>query len=363
MQAPRTDPVPEGPAGQAVGAALAVCPARAGDEEAWERLAGEHPRGSVFHLPGWGRAVERVFGHRREDLVAVRGGELAGVLPLARCAAFPARAHLISVPYAVEGGPLGRSPEVERALVEAALELARRQRVGRLELRCAEDPGLTGLTASDLYVDFRQELPADPAEVLGRFRKEERRLVRRAREHLEVSEGPEHLGDLARLFQESKQRLGSPGLPRAWFQALAEELGPRVRVHSVRRAQEVLAASMSFVHGDTFHMYYIGTAPEANRQHAVTSFLIAHLMELAVQEGLAVYDLGRSRRDSGSAAFKRNQGFEARPLHYRYGLIQSRSLPSLNPSNPRTRRLREAWRRLPPWLAARLALPLSRRLP
>jgi FemAB-related protein (PEP-CTERM system-associated) len=355
---PVQDPHEQGP-----GDSLRIAPARPADDAARDELVTAHPRGSVFHLAGWGRAVERVFGHRRQDLLAWRGAQLVGVLPLARCAPFPGQAHLISMPYAVEGGPLGVDPAVEQALVDAALALARAERVGRLELRCTEDLGFAGLSASDLYVDFRQDLPRDPGEVLARFRKEERRLVRRAREQLEVSEGPWYVGELARSFQQSKQRLGSHGLPLAWFRALQDELPGRTAVHVARQGAELLASSMSFVHGDTFHMYYIGTEPEANRQHSVTSFLIAHLMERAVEQGLAVYDLGRSRKDSGAASFKRNQGFEPRPLHYRYGLVRSRALPSLNPSNPRTRVLQDAWKRLPQWLAVRLAGPMSRRLP
>ncbi len=46
--------------------------------------------------------------------------------------------------------------------------------------------------------------------------------------------------------------------------------------------------------------------------------------------GLRVFDLGRSRRDAGAVKFKRNQGFEPQPLHYAYGLLRSRKLPSLH---------------------------------
>lgn len=346
-------------------AELRIAASGPGDDGRRDALVASHPQGTVFHLAGWGRAVERIFGHRRRDLLAWRGTELVGVLPLARVAVFPGRSHLVSVPYAVEGGPLSQDSGALNALVDEALRQAREERVGRLELRCAEDPGRTDLAPSDLYVDYRQDLPDDPERVLDRFRKDERRLVRRARdrEGLEVSEGPWYVGELARSFQESKQRLGSPGLPLAWFRALQDELPGRTCVHAARKGSELLALSMSFVHGRTFHMYYIGTAPDANRRYFVTSFLIAHLMERAVEQGLCVYDLGRSRQDSGAAAFKRNQGFEPRPLHYRYGLVKSSGLPSLNPSNPRTRLLQDAWKRLPPGLATRLARPMSRRLP
>jgi len=350
---------------RALAGALEVRRFRPREDDARDRFVAEHARGRLFQLAGWRRAVERVFGHEPRDLCAWRGQELVGLLPLSRCRGLLGRSHLISVPYGVYAGPLGADRAVERALVDEAVRAAEAEGVGRLELRCLEDPGLEHLAASDLYATFRRRLPDDPAEVLMTMRKDERRLVRRARDRhgLELCEGSWYVADLARLFHASKHRLGSPGLPAAWFQALADELGERAVVHLARRAGRALAASMSFVHGDALAMYYIGTTPEANREYATTSFMIAGLQEWAVARGLRTFDLGRSRRGSGAFTYKVNQGFEPTPLHYRYALVKSAGPPIFTPSNPRTRLLRKAWSRLPQWLSLRLSERLARRLP
>ncbi len=361
MKPSRSGPSADSPQG----ASLEVRAARGEDDEARDALVAAHPQGRVAQRAGWLRAVERVFGHARRDLVAWRDGRIVGVLPLARCRGLFGPSHLISVPYGVGAGPLGEDGFVVRALVSAAVELARVERVGRLELRCEEDPGLGDLVCSDLYLAFTRDLPGKGEDLLASLPKEERRLVRRARDRhgLELVEGPDHLVDLERLFHDSKRRLGSPALPLDWFQALQEELASGAVVHATRRAGRTVAASMSFVHGDTFSMYYIGTTPEANREWSATSFMIAGLQEWARDHGLRRFDLGRSRRDSGAVAFKRNQGFEARPLAYRYHLLSSTSTPSFTPSNPRTRALRSTWSHLPPWLTRRLSRHLARRLP
>ncbi|MAF66764.1 MAG: hypothetical protein CMJ84_14035 [Planctomycetes bacterium] len=345
--------------------ALEVRAGCAADDEERDAFVAAHPRGRFAQRAGWLRAGERVFGHARRDLVAWRAGRIVGVLPLARCRGLFGPPHLISVPYGVAAGPLGEDDFVVRSLVSTAVELARIERVGRLELRCEEDPGLADLTSSDLYVSFARDLPAVGEDLLAGLPKEERRLVRRARDRhgLELVEGTEYLADLERLFHDSKRRLGSPSLPPAWFRAVGEELGSAAVVHAARRGGRTLAASMSFVHGDTFAMYYIGTTPQANRECSATSFMIAELGEWARDKGLLRFDLGRSRRDAGTVAFKRNQGFEARSLAYRYHLVRSRSTPSFTPSNPRTRALRGAWSRFPGWLTRRLSPALARRLP
>ncbi len=344
--------------------ALLVRAARPEDGAARDRFVRAHPQGTLFHLAGWGRAVERVFGHESRDLVARRGDELVGVLPLMLCQRPLLGRHLVSMPYAVYGGPLGSEPEVERALVAQASELARAERVGRMELRCAQDPGLE-LQPSALYAAFVHPLPGRAADVLARMPKRARAEVRKAveRHGLTLSEGRWYLGDLERLFLSSKQSLGSPGLPRAWFEALLEEFGADVLLHAVHKEQRVIAATMSFVFRDTLLFYYIGTTPEANREYSVTNFLGTRLQELGVERGLKWFDLGRSRVDSGPYRFKQHQGFEPRVLPYRYLLVKSRSLPSFNPSNPRTESLRRIWAGLPAWLARSLSEPLMRYLP
>jgi FemAB-related protein (PEP-CTERM system-associated) len=334
-----------------------------------DRFVLAHPLGTVFHLSGWRRAVERAHGHAPRDLLAWRGGAPAGVLPLMRCSSLLPRpfaaAHLVSVPYGVYGGPLGDSPEVARALVAAAVELGHRERAGRVELRCVEDPGVQGLVPSALYATFVRDLPADVALVMKRMPKRARAEVRKAIEKhgLDLAEGPRFLPDLARLFGESKQRLGSPGLPIAWFHALASELDDRVVCHAALRAGEVVAATMSFVFRETLIFYYIGTTAEANRELNATNFLTTRLQEWGIARGLSRFDLSRSRVGSGAFSFKEHQGFVPTPLAYRYALLASRGLPALTPSNPRTKVLRDAWARMPGWMARALSSRLARYLP
>jgi FemAB-related protein (PEP-CTERM system-associated) len=321
--------------------------------------------GSMFQRQGWLRSVTRVFRHKQLTLHAWRGDQLVGVLPMMICRGLLGGKHLISSPYGVYGGPIGRDTEAIRCLVNTGLEEAARLGVGRLELRSRVPIDHPKLTPSDKYVTFVKDLPENPEDILKGMKKDERRLVRRAADThgLSLDEGPWFVDDLTRLFHSSKQRLGSPGLPGAWFKTLLEELGDEAVIHLVRREKEILAVSMCFVDGDELRMYYIGTLDQANRKYTTTSFMIAELQRWALEKGLKRFDLGRSRADAGAVKFKKNQGFSAEPLHYAYGLVRSKELPSFTPSNPRTAWLRETWTKLPPWLCVPLSGFLSRYLP
>ncbi|MAF65228.1 MAG: hypothetical protein CMJ84_06175 [Planctomycetes bacterium] len=321
---------------------------------------------TLFHLTGWSRAVERAFGAGRRDLVATEGGRIVGVLPLSSCRRALGGHYWISAPWGVYGGPLADRPDISAQLVAVARERAEAAGVGRIELRCREDPGLGELVASDLYCTFRKPLPEREEDVRRTFPRTERKALRHAaeRDDLWVEEGHHLRPDLERLFLSSKRGLGSPGLPERWWDALEAELGEQYVLHAARRGGELLAVSLTFLHGGEAAMYYIGTAPEANRRYRATTFLIASCMEWSVRHGYRLFDLGRSRRDSGACTFKVNQGFEPEPLHYRFALSSAGAgVPSFHPSNPRTALLRRTWSRLPLWACGALSGRLATFLP
>ena len=331
--------------------------------DAYVRL---HERSTVFHLSGWARAVERAFGAERRDLIALEGDRIVGALPLSSCRRALGGSNWISAPWGVYGGPIADRPEIAEQLVSAAMERASDAGARRLELRCIEDPKIKGLTPSDLYVTFRKALPEREEDVVRTFPRTERKYLRHAveRHGLWVEEGHHLRHELAQLFLLSKRALGSPGLPDVWWRALEEGLGTDYVLHAARKGEEILGVTLTFLHQREASMYYIGTSPEANQRYHVTTYLIAKCMEWSVRHGYQLFDLGRSRRDSGSCLFKINQGFEPTPLHYRHALLSAEArVPSFTPSNPRTALLRKTWSQLPLWACDRLSRRLATFLP
>jgi len=343
---------------------LAIRSGAPSDDADRDAFVRSHPHGSFFHLSGWRRVVERVFRHESWDLVAERGGELVGVLPLMSTPGFFGSLNLVSVPYGVYGGPLGADPAVEQALLEAAVRKAEIGRVGYLELRYRRDPG-PDLVGTSLYATFVRDLPDEPEEVLARMPKKARAEARKARDRhgLDLREGSWYVDDLYRLFLRNKHGLGSPALPAKMFKELLVEFGDDVYVHIVRREREPVAAVMSFAYGDTLLAYYSGTELGADRVCSASNFMYLALQEWAVERGFEVFDFGRSRTDSGAYRFKQHQGFEPTPLHYRYHLVRQRRIPSFTPSNPRMRVFQKTWRQLPLWMARRLSNSLAQYLP
>ncbi len=236
--------------------------------------------------------------------------------------------------------------------------------MGRLELRCLEDPGLD-LPQSPLYATFIKDLPAKVDDVLAGMPKKSRADARKARSShgLTLHEGTWFVADLVRLFHHNKRSLGSPALPSSFFARLLSTFGDRATVHVVKREGQPLSAVMSFLFKDQVLAYYSGTGDGADRAYKASAFMYCALQEWSIERGYKVFDFGRSRKDSGAFSFKCHQGFEPRDLHYAFHLVKDAGLPSLNPSNPKTKVLQETWKRLPLGLTTRLSGRAARYLP
>ena len=70
-------------------------------------------------------------------------------------------------------------------------------------------------------------------------------------------------------------------------------------------------------------------------------------MSQACEKGIQVFDFGRSKKGTGSYSFKKNWGFEPKPLHYEYRLVKAKELPDINPLNPKYQIFIKLWKRMP----------------
>jgi FemAB-related protein (PEP-CTERM system-associated) len=330
-----------------------------GDEyaERWDRFVTEQPTGSFFHLIGWKRAVERAFGHQAKYLLALRDGRMAAVLPLFLVRSRFFGRFLVSNPFAVYGGICSEDEEARRLLIQRAEQMAADLQVDYVEFRNRR-PDPSSWAQSDLYVTFIDDLPEDPQDCL-------RNLPRKARAAARQSIGfglqaEISLDQLDRHYQLNAvqmRRLGSPGLPKAWFRALAEEFNDRATIVTVTLQDRPIASVLVFFFGDTVLPYYSGSLAEYNRYHP-SNFMYLKLMEYGVGQGYGRFDFGRSRKDTGPYRFKRHQGFTPQPLPYQFYLHRAEEIPSVNPSNPKFDLPKLIWQKLPlpitKWLGPKL---------
>ncbi len=342
-------------------AELRVRPLRPADCEAWDAFVEACPQATFFHLVGWAQIIERVFRHRTHYLLAERGAEIVGVLPLAEVRSRLFGHALVSLPFAVYGGVASTDERAVAALHAAAVECASELGVEHLELR-DRHRAEPDWPQQDIYVTFRKRIEPEIEANLLAIPRKQRAMVRKAIGRGLRSEIDQDVDRFFALYADNMHRHGTPPLPKRYFRALRETFGDACEVLTVLDPNgQPVSSVLSFYFRDEVLPYYAGDLERA-RELAANDFKYWELMRRACERGVRTFDYGRSKLGTGSFDFKKNWGFEPTPLAYEYKLLRRDTIPQNNPTNPKYRAFIALWRHLPRPLANVLGPSIVRNL-
>jgi FemAB-related protein (PEP-CTERM system-associated) len=319
------------------------------DSARWDAYVQAHPEATFFHRAGWKRVIEDAFGHRTHFLLAEQDSEIVGVLPLAEIRSRLFGHSLGSLPFCAYGGILADHDAAYQALDAAAQARARQLRVGALEYR-NQMAQHAGWPTKDLYVTFRKPIEPETEANMNAIPRKQRAMVRKGIKAGLVGEIDADTTRFFRAYSASVHRLGTPVFSRRFFRLLKDEFGDDCEVLTITLDGKLISSVMSFYFRDEVLPYY-GGGVAAARAVAGNDYMYWDLMRRACERGLRVFDFGRSKRGTGSFDFKKNWGFEPTPLHYEYFLVTDKTVPEVNPLNPKYRLFIQAWKKMPLALA------------
>ena len=325
---------------------VVVRPFEVGDAARWDAFAATCADATFFHRIAWRAIIEEVFRHRTHYLMAERGNKVTGILPLAQVKSRLFGHALVSLPFCVYGGPAADDADAERALVDAAVDLAQVLGVEHLELRdrAVKRPDWP---RQDLYVTFRQSLAPDPEANMQAVPRKQRAMIRKGIRNGLKAEVDASVDRFFALYADNVHRHGTPPFAKGYFARLKRDFGDDCEVLVVTTAEgRPVSGVLSFRFRDEVLPYYAGDTAEA-RELAANDFKYWEVMRRACERGARLFDYGRSKRGTGSFDFKKNWGFEPTPLAYEYHLHTRAAIPENNPLNPKFRALVALWRRLP----------------
>lgn len=333
---------------------------------AWDAYVADHADATPFHSRAWCEAITRATGHECLPLAAHdAAGAIVGLLPLHHIRSPLFGQALVATGFAVDGGLLAKDAAVAGALANAAAALAGSRGVPSVELRGGAVPGSDGWHREEgVHAGFARDLAADDDAELLAIPRKQRAEVRKALESgLTVTTGRDQTErrDHYRIYAESVRNLGTPVFPKALFDAVFEAFGEDVDILTVRDGGEAVASVLSLYWRGTVMPYWGGGTADARRLRANERMYFA-LMLHARAKGCTRFDFGRSKLGSGPFAYKKNWGFEPRPLVYARWLAPGKTPRDTNPNSARYRLQVDLWKKLPLWAANRIGPLIARGL-
>jgi lipid II:glycine glycyltransferase (peptidoglycan interpeptide bridge formation enzyme) len=303
------------------------------EDSSWSDLVNSHPAASVFHSPGWLRALRQTYGYEPFVATTSAGSTLENGIVACRVKGWTSR-RVVSLPFSDHCEPLvNGNAELSELLLSLVKQLSATG--GSVELR---PRGVAGrsfetvapgceLAAGPEYCLHRVDLTAEPKEIFDRFHPSStKRAIRRAeREGLthEAGTSDRLLTEFHQLFRTTRRRHGLPPPPQAWFQNILSCLGDRVAIHVARKDGRPIAGLLTLAFRNTI-VYKYGGSDAAYHTLGAMPFLFWQVIQDARARGFSELDLGRSDIDQpGLIAFKDHLGATRSTLtYYRYPKAQ-----------------------------------------
>ncbi len=287
----------------------------AGDPLEWDEFAARQPGWTHYHGYGWRRVIEDAFGHECMYL-AVRdaSGALAGVLPLVRVRSRLFGHYLVSMPFLNYGGPLG-SADAVRALAGAASVDAAHSGAKLLELRSAV-PLPVDLPVSHRKITVLLDLPAHEEAVWDGLDSKVRSQIRRPqKDGAVVRHGLDQLSAFYDVFARHMRDLGTPVLPRTFFDRIAATFPESTRLAVAYIEDRPVATALGFRYGDEFELTWASSLRDVKKS-SPNMLVYWEMMRCAVREGVRRFNFGRCSPAGGTHRFKLQWGGRDQPLHW-----------------------------------------------
>jgi hypothetical protein len=290
----------------------------------WEPLARE--LGTFYHDQRWIMGLARCFRFDPLFIAATESGSLVGGLPLLRVPALLGRARLVSLPFSYAAGPVARSPETARALIEESTRIARERGARRVEIKQANPSweAARGFARNVHYHAYRLDTSGSESDIFKRLHKSStQRGIRKAEKSgVKVRTGSslEDWLEMALLQESTSHRHGVPAPPRGFFLVFCRTLQQEglAELYVAEVPERGVAAAIVVWKGPREWIYAFG----ASRDELLEYRPNHALLWTAIRDAAAarvVFDFGRAAPEQeGLVEFKRRWGGEPIPLAYDY---------------------------------------------
>ncbi len=318
-----------------------------GENKAWDEYVSRCPEASHCHLSGWGRVIERSYGHRAFYLLARENGEIKGILPLISMRSLLRRRSLVSLPFLDDGGICTTDEQIRAQLYEAALRLCEEQKANVLDLRHRSANNLD-IPVHGSKVILSLALAEHPDTMWKRFDAKLRNQIRKAMKSglTAAWSGLEGLSDFYEVFAANMRDLGSPVHSRQFFAAIFDEFPESAKLMLVRKGQQIIGGAVCLSFRDTLIVPWASSYREYFSL-CPNNLLYWEMIRWGCEQGYRRFDFGRSSPQSGTYHFKKQWGTIEEPLHWQCLSRKQGRAVMLHADDTKYQWLIQTWSRLP----------------
>ncbi len=326
------------------------------DREKWDNFVSSQPDSTPYHLFAWTRAVQNAYGFKSFNLIAEKASGVLGIFPMVMLKIPLMRPEMVALPYCDVGSVLSTSREVQAALLEEAITIARTNNAKTLSIRGQINCDLAEINEISLQevgnkVRMVLHLPGSSAELWQGFKAKLRSQVRKAEKYdLIFQFANEKIDDFYTVFSTNMRDLGSPVHSKKWFEEIVRQFAANAKVGLVYCQGKVIGAGIILRVDDSVSIPWASTLRAYNNL-CPNMLLYWKFLEYATDNGCTKFDFGRSTPGEGTYNFKRQWGAEPEPLNWYNIIFEASEIEGRSKSINYRLMVEKIWQRFPLGLA------------
>lgn len=348
------------------------------DGAVWDKYVARHVLANAYHTSNWQKIITSAYGHKTYGLAAVSNERssiskpstinVRGLLPLVHLKSSFSGNRLVSMPFFDHGGIIADNQDCEEKLIQAAIELGKRLKAKRVELRqldkiasleegAIHNPVCTSWSLRSHKVRLLLPLPNSSETLMKSFKSKLRSQINRPiKAGLTVKiGGMELLNDFYTVFCVTMRDLGSPVHAKALMQSTLRQFQDAAKIVLVYKANKPVATALIAGFKDTMINPWASSLREYSKE-SPNMLLYWSMLSYAADQSYSHFDFGRSTPGEGTYRFKTQWGAQPQPMHwYTLWLDRTRATNSVKENASESKKGALAinlWQRLP--------VPLSR---
>ena len=315
----------------------------------WDDYIANTNKASLYHLSCWKEVIERSFRHNTYYLMARNvNKKINGVLPLVRLKSRLFGDYMVSIPFFNYGGPCGDDAEIEKELINTAINTGKADGVGHIEFRDVQHRE-NNLQCKTEKVCLILDLPETPDELWGSFSSKLKSQIKRPlkEEGMTVEFGGiDKLNNFYGVFSKNMRDLGTPVYGKNFFENIFKSYPEHTKICTIKLKEVPVASGFLIGFKKRLEIPWASSLKEYNKL-SPNMLLYWSVLKFAIENGYKQFDFGRSSIESGTYRFKEQWGAKPIQLYWYYWLSNGGKLPELNPHNPKYQTAINIWKRLP----------------
>lgn len=328
----------------------------------WDAYIDKNDLSIAWQRWEWHDILKKHYPHEYFPIAALQDNRICGVFPAYRLHDKASRNSLISVPFAVAGGVVSDSPDIEKTLIDYTIELAKKNQCDSIVLKQYKHKVASDLRTDDTFFNRELSLTGGLDGVWNRLDPINRDMISKAKNDEFTLEYPcTNFDVFYKVLLSHHHCQGIPCVSKAWVEDLITS--SMYSMALVFCKGQPIAGTMVKTFKKTVSFPFTALNRNNDLSQRAVYWLYWKLISLYSKNGFEIIHSGRIPADESVPQFRLGWGGNKNPYFYQYFPNIGRSTESSVKRGLKRRIFGKLWRLMPKFIAATLGPKIVRKFP